>query len=209
MSGPLIVGLGGTSKTGSSSGRILHAALATCETLGCRTRMFDGPALDLPLFAAERPAPSGAIALMEALREADGIVIASPSYHGTVSGLVKNALDHVEMLAADERPYFEGRAVGLIAVAAGWQAAGSTLVTLRTIAHALRGWPTPIGIAANSAHPLFGEDGSLVEPALRGQLLLMAEQLVEFAGRPRSGELVPWPGKAAARAVRIGGLHGS
>lgn len=206
MSAPLIVGLGGTSKAGSSSGRVLRAALTACEAFGCRTRIFDGPALDLPLFAPERPVPSGAIALVEALRRADGIIIASPGYHGTVSGLVKNALDYVEMLADDERPYFEGRAVGLIAVAAGWQAAGSTLVTLRTVAHALRGWPTPIGIAANSALPLFDEDGSLVEVAMRTQLSLMAEQLVEFVGRFASH--MPSPGETADVA-RFDELTGS
>ena len=45
------------------------------------------------------------------------VVIASPGYHGTVSGLVKNSLDYLEVLREDDRPYLDGRAVGVIAVA--------------------------------------------------------------------------------------------
>jgi FMN reductase len=122
-----------------------------------------------------------ASALIDALRRADGIVIASPGYHGTVSGLIKNALDYVEDMAKDDRAYFEGRAVGLIAVAAGWQATGSTLATLRSITHALRGWPTPMAIAINSAQPVFADDGSIGDAALSTQLSILAGQVVEFA----------------------------
>ncbi len=80
-------------------------------------------------------------------------MIASPGYHGGVSGLVKNAIDWVEELRADERPYFDGRPVGLIVVADGWQATITTLSSLRSIVHALRGWPTPLGVAINAAEP--------------------------------------------------------
>ena len=84
-------------------------------------------------------------------------------------------------MAKDGRVYFEGRAVGLIAVAAGWQATGSTLATLRSITHALRGWPTPMAVAINSATPVFGEDGAFADPGVAGQLEILAGQVVEFA----------------------------
>ncbi len=50
----------------------------------------------------------------------------------------------------------------LIACAGGWQATGSTLNTLRSIVHALRGWPTPMAATINSTHSPFAADGSLV-----------------------------------------------
>ena len=55
-----------------------------------------------------------------------GVVIATPSYHGGISGLVKNAIDFVEDMRDDERPYLDGRAVGCIVVADGPQAIGAT-----------------------------------------------------------------------------------
>ena len=63
------------------------------------------------MYAPENPARTdGAREFAEELRQADGIIVASPGYHGSVSGLVKNALDYVEDLRDDERSYFDGLA---------------------------------------------------------------------------------------------------
>jgi len=178
---PLIVGLGGTGSSTGSTERILQHALDAAAREGAETTLFDGKALDMPMYRYGEPRTHKAEALIDALRRADGIIIASPGYHGTVSGLIKNALDYVEDMARDDRVYFEGRAVGLIAVAAGWQATGSTLATLRSITHALRGWPTPMAVAINSATPVFTGEGEFSDPATAKQLEILASQVVEFA----------------------------
>lgn len=85
---------------------------------------------------------------------ADGIILASPADHGFVSGVVKNALDYVEDLADDPRCYFDGLAVGCIATGAGCEATVMTLEQLRAVAHALRGWPTPLGANHRNAADL-------------------------------------------------------
>ncbi len=178
---PLIVGLGGTMTANSSSERILRHVLGQCEAAGAETLLFDGNALDMPMYGYGTPRTDKAQAMIAALRRADGVVIASPGYHGTVSGLIKNALDYIEDMAKDARPYFEGRSVGLITVAAGWQATGTTLATLRSIVHALRGWPTPMAVTVNSQMPVFGDDGAVSDTALQNGLSILAQQVVGFA----------------------------
>ena len=179
---PRIVSLGGNATPGGAGERLLRHALARCEAQGAETMLFAGDAIDLPMYAPHRSERCTKVqALMAALRDADGIIVASPAYHGTVSGVVKNALDYAQDLVSDAQPYFDGRAVGLIAVAGGWQAAGSTLATLRSITHALRGWPTPMAVTANSSQPLFDPDGLLVDPGIEQQLDIMAQQVVTFA----------------------------
>ena len=149
---PFVVGLGGTLRPGSSTESALRIALDSARAEGARTELFGGRELAaLPMYDPEGPRDAGAERLVAALRAADGVIIASPGYHGSVSGLVKNALDYVEDLRVDTRPYLSGRAVGCVTTAYGWQAAVTTLQTLRSIAHALRGWPTPLGAAINSA----------------------------------------------------------
>lgn len=177
---PMIVGIGGTMTSNSSSERLMRHVLAQCETAGAETICFDGNALDLPMYGYGTPRTDKAVALIDGLRRADAVVISSPGYHGTVSGLIKNALDYVEDMAKDERPYFEGRAVGLIAVAAGWQATGTTLATLRSIVHALRGWPTPMAVTVNSVQPVFADGGSVSDLTLVKQLDILAQQMVGF-----------------------------
>jgi len=197
---PHIVGLGGTGNASSSTERLLRHALDLCQSIGATTQLFDGAALDLPMYAygIERTVKAGA--LIAALRQADGVIICSPGYHGTVSGLIKNALDYVEDMAKDENVYFEGRAVGLIAVAAGWQATGTTLATLRSITHALRGWPTPMAVAVNSAQSVFAEDKSLRDQSVAAQLAILAQQVVSFAQMKALHEL----SKAAGGATHTG-----
>lgn len=180
---PLIVGLGGATRPGSSSEAAVRAVLARCEALGARTRMFDGPTLEaLPHYAPERPARSpGQADLVEAVRGADALVVGTPGYHGGMSGLVKNALDHLEDLRGDARPYLDRRAVGLVVTAAGWQAGGAVLSGLRDVVHALRGWPTPLGVSFNTvAQPPFGRDGT-ASPEAAAVLAALADQLVWFA----------------------------
>ena len=182
---PLIVGIGGTVRSPSSSERVLTAALAAAEAAGARTEMFGGEILArLPIYNPADPGePPERSALVDAVREADGVIVATPGYHGSISGLLKNALDSLEPLRDDARPYLDGRAVGCIVVADGWQACGSALASLRAIVHALRGWPTPLGATINSALKPFGEDGAFVDPRDAFQVETVAQQVVTFAKR--------------------------
>jgi FMN reductase len=119
--------------------------------------------------------------LVEEMLRADGIIIGSPGYHGSISGLVKNAIDYVEDMRETDPPYWDGRAVAPVACAYGWQATSSTMMALRTIIHALRGWPTPMGAAINTAGKVFDQDGNCVDEGSRFQLELVGHQVVEFA----------------------------
>jgi FMN reductase len=192
---PLIVAVGGALRPESSTEKALRHVLARAEALGARTAIFSGPALDLPLYAPERcERTAKTAALLAALRRADGIVLASPGYHGGISGLVKNALDYVEDLRGDGRCYFEGRAVACIGAGAGWQGATAALGALRTVVHALRGWNTPLGVVINTAEPAFDAAGACLAPRLGEQLDLLADQVIGFARRMAA---VPIDGAAA------------
>ncbi len=183
MTAPLVVGLGGTVRTGSTSERALIKALEAAEAAGARTELFGGEFLSgLPIYNPSDPgAHPERDRFLETFRRADGVIVATPGYHGSLSGVVKNALDSLEGLSGDSRPYFDGRAVGLIVAATGWQACGSALAALRAIVHAMRGWPTPLGATLNTAAGLFGPDGAFADPRDAWQVEIVAQQVVAFA----------------------------
>lgn len=180
---PLIVGLGGSTRSGSSTERAVRLALDNARETGAEVVMFDGPFLaSLPIFAPEiKTRTSNQRELIDTIARCDGIIVGSPGYHGSISGLIKNALDTLEELSRSTPVYLDGRAFGSIVTAYGWQACGTTLVTLRTIAHALRAWPTPMGVTLNAAFPLFDQDGQCIDEKVAAQLKLLATQVLSFA----------------------------
>lgn len=181
-----ILGFGGTSRPGSTSERLVEALLARLHANGARTSIFGGRALaELPHYdPSDRGRTDLQIEFVEAVRRADALVIGTPGYHGGMSGLVKNAIDLLEDTARDTRPYMTDRPVALIVSAAGWQAGGTTLAAMRNIVHAMRGWPTPLGLAVNSvAQKPFDDAGALTDPSVATSIGLLAEQLSDFVGR--------------------------
>ena len=102
---PLIVGIGGTTRPGSSSEKALRYALALAEAQGARVQLFDGAGINLPMYTPESSVRSDhAQQMIAALRRANGVIISTPCYHGSVSGLVKNALDYTEDMCKDPEP---------------------------------------------------------------------------------------------------------
>ena len=181
---PLVVGIGGTIGGVSSTERALRIALDAVEREGYRTTMFGGADMArLPLYDPKATTRTDdERAFVDAIRAASAVIIASPGYHGSISGVVKNALDLLEETARDEgRPYLADMPVGLIATAYGWQATGSTIAALRSIVHALRGWPTPFAAAINTQVTKFDAEGGANDPAVLEQLRLVGRQVARFA----------------------------
>jgi len=181
---PYIVGIGGTVKPGSSTEQALEIALRAATDQGAEVELFGGALLtQLPHYGLPQDQRSEmAVRFVAAMRKAEGVIIASPGYHGSVSGLVKNAIDYAEDLVNDGRVYFDGLPVGLIATAYGWQATGSTLAALRSIVHALRGWPTPLGAGINCAGGVF-KDGACTVDAFTQQLQAVGQQVAAAVTR--------------------------
>ncbi|MEW2502956.1 NADPH-dependent FMN reductase [Amycolatopsis sp. NPDC047767] len=177
-----VLGIGGTLRPGSTSERALRHALAAAEAEGAETELITAAELTLPMYdPGVAPLTDEAVRLLEAVRRADALVLSVPGYHGGISGLLKNALDHLQELADDPAPYLDGKAVGCVVATGGWQAGVTTLTSLRSTVHALRGWPTPLGVVVNSATKPFDAAGGLTDAKVGDQLATVGRQVCGFA----------------------------
>jgi FMN reductase len=195
---PLIVGIGGAVGGASSTEHASRAALRAAEAAGVDTRLFGGEELArLPHYNPKQPQRTDdEQELVDAVRKARGLIIASPGYHGSISGVVKNALDLLEDTARDaERVYLTDLPVGIIATAYGWQATGGTIAALRSIVHAFRGWPTPFAAAINSRLSRFDAISGAADPEVMDQLAIVGRQVAVAA-------LNGWPACGSERAMR-------
>jgi FMN reductase len=166
-----VLALGGTYRPHSTTEQALRIALEGAADLGAEVKLLGAPLVPV------------AAALLDEVRRADGLIIGSPGYHGGISGLVKNALDYLEELREEAHPYLDGKPVGCIATGAGWQATTTTMSALRDVVHALRGWPTPLGVGVNTTEASIPAGGPCSVPSVHAQLRLVGEQVVRFARR--------------------------
>ena len=149
---------------------------------GANTEFIGGCDLQLPIYGVAGAETSPPVRhFLDLYRSCDGLLMASPGYHGSISGLLKNALDFTDVLRSSGGAYLDGKAVGCIVCANGWQSTGTTLSAMRTIVHALRGWPTPLGVAINSSLPFTDDNGACIDKNVKLQLEIVARQVVGFA----------------------------
>jgi FMN reductase len=180
--------IGGSTRPNSSSEKAVKVSAAAAEAAGAVVDLIVSRDLMFPIYDTETDERTPeAERFVKAAREADALIVASPGYHGGMSGMLKNVLDYLEDTNKDERVYLDGVPVGCIAVSYGWQATVSTLQSLRTTVHALRGWPSPFGATINATEKIFDADGNCVDPRAKGALETVAAQVVEFAQLRKAG----------------------
>lgn len=175
---PHVVVLCGSLGSANRTARLGHHCAELCVRANATASVFTGDDLDLPFYRPGSDHPPAAVRLVEESARSDALVLVSPSYHGSISGLLKNALDYLNELVDAPRPLLDGRAVGCIALAAGPQGGASTLSAMRAITHALRAWPTPLGVAFVPERP---SDEPTTDPHTRARLETMVDQLLAFS----------------------------
>ena len=180
--------IGGSTRPNSASEKAVKVSAAAAEAAGASVDLLVGRELMFPIYDTETAARTPeAERFVKSARAADALIIASPGYHGSMSGMLKNVLDHLEDTNSDDRVYLDGLPVGCIAVSYGWQATVSTLQSIRTTVHALRGWPSPFGATINASEPIFDADGTCIDDRARFGLETVARQVVEFAALRKAG----------------------
>jgi FMN reductase len=180
-----ILGIGGSLRTGSTATLALHIALKAAQEAGVHTRLLDLANFSLPLFDGTysldgyTPEERQAIeALLDATRQARGFIFASPTYHNTISGSLKNALDFMELLKDDQPPRLEGKVVGIVSVQGGTSGTGNnTLTTMLLAARAMRAWVAPTMVSVPGSREAFNEDGLALDAIINQRLCMLGTEV--------------------------------
>ena len=193
---PSVVGVSGSLRDGSYTRTALTHALAAAEAAGAEAELLDLKEYDLPLFDpdVDDEDAGDAVRLKRKVREADGVLLGSPVYHGSYSSAFRNVHDYCGF---DE---YEDTLVGLLVVAGGGTIA-STLDHMRVTVRGVHGWVLPHQVGIRNAYDQFEpadepkatlSDGTAVERAfvdddLRERTEKLGRELVENLrtdGRP-------------------------
>lgn len=181
----LVLGLGGSLRPGSVTSIALRIALAGAEEVGASTELLDLATLSLPMFdgtySLDGYSPEGRRAieiLLNATRRAQGLLFASPTYHNTISGSFKNALDFMELLKDEQPPRLERKVVGLLSVQFGVSGTGNhTITTMLLAARAMRAWVAPTMVAVPDSRAMFTEERQAKDPTLIPRLRALGAEV--------------------------------
>jgi chromate reductase, NAD(P)H dehydrogenase (quinone) len=164
-----ILGISGSLRRGSHNTSLLRAAAKSLPP-GVELEVYDGLA-ELPHYDADldvEPAPATVTRLREAIADADGVLIATPEFNGSIPGALKNALDWASRPFPDNA--LRGKPVAVVGASTGlfgavW-AQAETRKVLGVIGADVIDGELPVG----QAHAAFGDDGHLADPGLRDAL---------------------------------------
>jgi len=174
------VAIGGSLRPNSLTYQALEVARREFEKLGIPLHILDLRQMKLPFVdGSESYADYPDVAVLRAtMKRADGIILASPEYHGGISGSLKNALD---LLSFEQ---LEGKVFGLISVLGG-ESNSNTLNQMRLIVRWVHGWVIPEQIAIGRAWNAFDEQGNLKDEKLQQRFQHFVQSLVTHTHKLR------------------------
>ena len=173
-----VVAICGSLRKGSSTHAALQIALTAAKDAGAEVELLELGEYELVFqgsVADESGYPPGVFKLREKVKRADGILLGSPEYHGSFSGVLKSALD---LMGFDE---FENKVIGLIGVSGGRMGAANALSMLRTVGTALHAWVVPQDASIPNSSQAFDANGNLHDPELTARVKAVGKQVTEFA----------------------------
>jgi len=171
-----VVAISGSLRTPSYTTRALDIALEGAAEIASETKLLDLRDYHLEFACGDRTSCNPGVARLKLeVQQAQGILLGTPEYHGSFSGVLKNALD---LMGFEE---FEGKMIGLIGVSAGRTGAFDALTALRNVGRALHAWVVPEQVSIPDAAKAFDEQGHLRDPTLEKRLRHVGSRVAEFA----------------------------
>ena len=179
---PRILAFAGSTRTDSFNKKLVNIAAEGARSVGAELSLIDLREFPMPLFDQDDEANSGLPANAERLRDAvlvhDGILLASPEYNGSVSAVLKNAIDWISRPHPDNIAPFSGKTAAILSASPGRLGGLRGLVHIRAILTNLNVLVLPAQIAIETAHEAF-DDKSLVDPQRDSAVRRLGAELTE------------------------------
>ena len=176
-----ITGVCGSLSADGATRKALAVALRGAAEYDAETALLELRDFNLVFYGSvpENEYPPDVLQLRQALKDSQGIILATPEYHGSLTGALKNMLD---LMTIED---FETKIIGLVGVAGGNIGAINSLNTMKTICRNLHCWVLPQEVSIANSAQTFDDDGTVKDPAIEERLLNVGRQLVKFASVQR------------------------
>jgi len=113
--------------------------------------------------------------LQNKVRQASGIVLATPEYHGSFSSVMKLVIENLGFPSA-----LSGKPVALLGVAAGSIGAIKSLEQLRGVCAHVGAIALPLPVSVPNVQKAFAEDGTCTDPAVEKLVRRVGTGLLDY-----------------------------
>ena len=173
-----VVAISGSLRTQSYTRMALEIVLEGAKEVGAEVKLIDLRDYELVFCDGkenEASYPADVNKLKEEVAQARGIILGTPEYHASFSGVLKNALDLMGF------KQFESKIMGLVGVAGGAAGAVNALNGLRVVGRSLHAWVIPEQVSIPQAWQVFDPDGTLKDSMIETRLKELGRQVARFA----------------------------
>lgn len=182
----VVAALCGSLRQGSYTAAALRIALRGAAAAGAETQFLSLADYDLGLHLGNKEAcreRPDVRRFRAEIKAADGLIIGTPEYHGSFSGVLKNAID---FLSFEE---MEGKMIGLVGVSGGTMGAFDAMNGLRSVGRALHAWVVPHQAAIPEAWKVFDAGGAIRSESLNERILNVGREVARFAYLHQCGRI--------------------
>lgn len=186
-----ILALSGSQRAASFNALLVRAAADGAAVHGASITMLDWRDYAMPLYDPDAEKADGmpeAVLRFKALLKAhQGFLIASPEYNGSLTPLLKNAIDWATRPVPGDAPMvcFKHKVIGLLSTSPGVFGGNTGLVHLRAILSRLGSLVLPEQYPVGESGKLFDEQGEIRDPKVRA--------IAESIGARLATVLHAWP----------------
>lgn len=146
----------------STSSKIIEFYKARFKSYGKSLKIEECDVHGIPFFDFKcESSPVAVLEMVKKFKNADVLIWLSPLYHGSMTGVMKNTLDWLELTAKDETPYLTDKIVSLVCWADGLHALNG-INAMESVAKSLRAWILPFSIPIVRKH-LLNERGEIAD----------------------------------------------
>lgn len=165
-----VLGVGSSMRQGSYSTAALKIILEKVTGNDAETKLLDLQKIRLPMLYSLEDDTEEIVQVTELVKWADAFILATPDYHGSMSGSINNFLDYFWS-------EFAGKTFGYIV--ASHEKGLTVMDQMRTAVRQCYGWSMPYGISINPEDD-FNERRDLISRKLSSRLDMLARDLVVY-----------------------------
>ncbi|HEU4751743.1 MAG TPA: NAD(P)H-dependent oxidoreductase [Armatimonadota bacterium] len=186
---PRLLAFAGSTRAESYNKKLVHVAIAGARAAGAEVTYVDLRDYPLPLYdgdlEAEHGLPENGRRLKDLMLRHEGLLIASPEYNSSITGVLKNTIDWISRPVAGEPPLaeFQDKVAALMSASPGSLGGLRGLVHVRAILGNLGVLVLPTQVAIPHADEAFKPDGTLREPSRQSAVEKLGAQLTEIVAR--------------------------